>query len=119
METTEIVAFYPVLFHYCFVGFVFFVEFSNIHIIYYIIQNAADELYLLFERFCDHFHATSINSMYMNFISSHSNNIHALEQLKSMKNKATSVSQVLISLSEVVTSLPFYSSFIFYGIPFW
>ncbi|PPD66196.1 hypothetical protein GOBAR_DD36926 [Gossypium barbadense] len=56
-------------------------------------QNAADELYLLFERFCDHFHATSINSMYMNFISSHSNNIHALEQLKSMKNKATSVSQ--------------------------
>ncbi|MBA0815011.1 hypothetical protein Gohar_020789, partial [Gossypium harknessii] len=82
METTEIVAFY---------------------------QNAADELYLLFERFCDHFHATSINSMYMNFISSHSNNIHALEQLKSMKNKATSVSQVLISLSEVVTSLPFYS----------
>ncbi|MBA0601590.1 hypothetical protein Gorai_004763 [Gossypium raimondii] len=66
METTEIVAFY---------------------------QNAADELYLLFERFCDHFHATSINSMYMNFISSHSNNIHALEQLKSMKNKATSVSQ--------------------------
>ncbi|XP_022726816.1 light-mediated development protein DET1 isoform X2 [Durio zibethinus] len=63
METTEIVAFY---------------------------QNAADELYLLYEQFCDHFHATSINSLYMNFISSHSNNVHALEQLKCMKNKATS-----------------------------
>ncbi|TYG74453.1 hypothetical protein ES288_D04G184000v1 [Gossypium darwinii] len=76
METTEIVAFY---------------------------QNAADELYLLFERFCDHFHATSINSMYMNFISSHSNNIHALEQLKSMKNKATSVSQFV---KKMLSSLP-------------
>ncbi|TYI33631.1 hypothetical protein ES332_A04G147500v1 [Gossypium tomentosum] len=76
METTEIVAFY---------------------------QNAADELYLLFERFCDHFHATSINSMYMNFISSHSNNIHALEQLKSMKNKATSISQFV---KKMLSSLP-------------
>ncbi|KAL1106118.1 hypothetical protein V6Z11_D04G179700 [Gossypium hirsutum] len=76
METTEIVAFY---------------------------QNAADELYLLFERFCDHFHATSINSMYMNFISSHSNNIYALEQLKSMKNKATSVSQFV---KKMLSSLP-------------
>ncbi|TYH77865.1 hypothetical protein ES332_D04G185400v1 [Gossypium tomentosum] len=76
METTEIVAFY---------------------------QNAADELYLLFERFCDHFQATSINSMYMNFISSHSNNIHALEQLKSMKNKATSVSQFV---KKMLSSLP-------------
>ncbi|XP_040946815.1 light-mediated development protein DET1 isoform X1 [Gossypium hirsutum] len=92
METTEIVAFY---------------------------QNAADELYLLFERFCDHFHATSINSMYMNFISSHSNNIYALEQLKSMKNKATSVSQVLISLSEVVTSLPFYSFLVYLWNSLW
>ncbi|KAK8617509.1 hypothetical protein V6N13_080421 [Hibiscus sabdariffa] len=76
METTEIVAFY---------------------------QNAADELYLLFERFCDHFHATSIKSMYMNFISSHSNNIHALEQLKSMKNKATSASQFV---KKMLSSLP-------------
>ncbi|TYH22676.1 hypothetical protein ES288_A04G148200v1 [Gossypium darwinii] len=76
METTEIVAFY---------------------------QNAADELYLLFERFCDHFHATSINSIYMNFISSHSNNIHALEQLKSMKNKATSISQFV---KKMLSSLP-------------
>ncbi|KAA3463610.1 light-mediated development protein DET1 isoform X3 [Gossypium australe] len=92
METTEIVAFY---------------------------QNAADELYLLFERFCDHFHATSINSMYMNFISSHSNNIHALEQLKSMKNKATSISQVLnFFIWKLLLVYPFTVSCIFYGIPF-
>ncbi|XP_039047718.1 light-mediated development protein DET1-like [Hibiscus syriacus] len=76
METTEIVAFY---------------------------QNAADELYLLFERFFDHFHATSTNSMYMNFISSHSNNIHALEQLMCMKNKATSASQFV---KKMLSSLP-------------
>ncbi|KAL4351229.1 hypothetical protein GQ457_06G003860 [Hibiscus cannabinus] len=76
METTEIVAFY---------------------------LNAAEKLYLLFERFCDHFHATSINSMYMNFISSHSNNIHALEQLKCMKNKATSASQFV---KKMLSSLP-------------
>ncbi|KAF5452832.1 hypothetical protein F2P56_027795 [Juglans regia] len=63
METTEIVAFY---------------------------QNSAEELYLLFERFCDHFHTASKNSVYMNFISSHSNNIHALEQIRSVKNKASS-----------------------------
>ncbi|XWS63242.1 hypothetical protein CRYUN_Cryun06bG0078800 [Craigia yunnanensis] len=77
METTEIVAFY---------------------------QNAADELYLLFEHFCDHFHATSINSLYMNFISSHSNNIHALEQLKCMKIKATNFSQFV---KKMLSSLPF------------
>ncbi|XVE49666.1 hypothetical protein DITRI_Ditri01bG0099700 [Diplodiscus trichospermus] len=78
METTEIVAFY---------------------------QNAADELYHLFEEFCDHFHATSINSLYMNFISSHSNNVHALEQLKFMKNKATSPSQFV---KKMLSSLPFH-----------
>ncbi|KAG4954508.1 hypothetical protein JHK87_040102 [Glycine soja] len=66
MDTTEIVSFY---------------------------QNSPDELYLLFEQFCDHFHATSRNSMYMNFISSHSNNIHALEQLWSIKDKASSSTQ--------------------------
>lgn len=36
----------------------------------------------------------SRNSSYMNFISSHSNNIHALEQLRSIKYKASSLSQV-------------------------
>ncbi|KAL5148771.1 Synaptonemal complex protein 1 [Glycine soja] len=60
-------------------------------------QNSPDELYLLFEQFCDHFHATSRNSMYMNFISSHSNNIHALEQLWSIKDKASSSAQKKIT----------------------
>ncbi|CAK9141834.1 unnamed protein product [Ilex paraguariensis] len=68
METTEIIAFY---------------------------QNSPDELYFLFEQFCDHFHAISKNSLHMNFISSHSNNIHALEQLRCNKNKANSFSQVI------------------------
>ncbi|KAK6253147.1 hypothetical protein QUC31_014867 [Theobroma cacao] len=77
METTEIVAFY---------------------------QNAADELYLLFEQFCDHFHEASINSLYMNFISSHSNNVHALEQLRCMKNKATIFSQFV---KKMLSPLPF------------
>ncbi|XP_075661552.1 light-mediated development protein DET1 [Castanea sativa] len=77
METTEIVAFY---------------------------QNSAEDLYHLFEQYCDHFHSTSRNSLYMNFISSHSNNIHALEQLRSMKNKANSSSQFV---KKMLGSLPF------------
>ncbi|KAF7837373.1 light-mediated development protein DET1 isoform X1 [Senna tora] len=77
METTEIVSFY---------------------------QNSADDLYLLFEQFCDHFHATSRNSMYMNFISSHSNNIYALEQLRIIKDKASSSSQFV---KKMLASLPF------------
>ncbi|KAL3625245.1 acid phosphatase det1 [Castilleja foliolosa] len=66
METTEIVSFY---------------------------QSSTDELYTLFELFCDHFHSSSNNSSYMNFLSTHSNNIHALEQLKSNKNKSTNLPQ--------------------------
>ncbi|XP_010246313.1 PREDICTED: light-mediated development protein DET1 isoform X2 [Nelumbo nucifera] len=77
METTEVIAFY---------------------------QNSADELYFLFEQFCDHFHATSRNLLYMNFISSHSNNIHALEQLRGIKNKSSSFSQFV---KKMLTSLPF------------
>lgn len=77
METTEIVAFY---------------------------QNSAEDLYHLFEQYCDHFHATSRNSLYMNFISSHSNNIHALEQLRSIKSKANSSSQFV---KKMLVSLPF------------
>ncbi|XP_023526408.1 light-mediated development protein DET1-like isoform X2 [Cucurbita pepo subsp. pepo] len=77
METTEIVAFY---------------------------QNSGDDLYLLFERFCNHFHAASRNSLCMNFISSHSNNIHAQEQLRSLKNKAASYSQFV---KKMLVSLPF------------
>ncbi|KAG5032540.1 hypothetical protein JHK85_016522 [Glycine max] len=74
MDTTEIVSFY---------------------------QNSPYELYLLFEQFCDHFHATSRNSMYMNFISSHSNNIHALEQLRSIKDKASSSAQADKAIAEI------------------
>ncbi|GAV69101.1 Det1 domain-containing protein [Cephalotus follicularis] len=77
METTEIVAFY---------------------------QNSADELYQLFEQFCDHFYATSRNSLNMNLLSSHSNNIHALEQLRSIKNKANSFPQFV---KKMLASLPF------------
>ncbi|KAK8471797.1 hypothetical protein PHAVU_002G035400 [Phaseolus vulgaris] len=77
MDTTEIVSFY---------------------------QNSADELYLLFDQFCDHFHATSRNLMYMNFISSHSNNIHAREQLRSIKDKASNPSQFV---KKMLASLPF------------
>ncbi|XXG67031.1 hypothetical protein AAC387_Pa06g0467 [Persea americana] len=76
METTEIIAFY---------------------------QNSAEEFYYLFEQFCDHFHATSRNSLYMNFISSHSNNIHALEQLRFVKNKASFPQFV----KKLMASLPF------------
>ncbi|KAM7280665.1 hypothetical protein ACFE04_007799 [Oxalis oulophora] len=61
METTEIITFY---------------------------QNSAEELYQLLEKYCDHFYATSKSSSYMSFISSHSNNIHALDQLRSIKSKA-------------------------------
>ncbi|KAI3803175.1 hypothetical protein L1987_31324 [Smallanthus sonchifolius] len=77
MESTEIIAFY---------------------------QMSSDELYLLFEQFCDHFHVPSRSSPYMNFISSHSNNIHALEQLRSSKNKATSFP---LFIKKVLVSLPF------------
>ncbi|KAL9453180.1 hypothetical protein AB3S75_008891 [Citrus x aurantiifolia] len=77
METTEVVAFY---------------------------QNSAEELYFLFEKFCDHFHATSRNSLHMNFISSHSNNVYALEQLRSIKSKGGSFSQFV---KKMMASLPF------------
>ncbi|WMV09118.1 hypothetical protein MTR67_002503 [Solanum verrucosum] len=77
METTEIVAFY---------------------------QNSADELYFLFELFSDHFHVSSKSSLHMNFMSSHSNNIHALEQLRCTKNKATNFSQFV---KKMMASLPF------------
>ncbi|KAK6152095.1 hypothetical protein DH2020_014730 [Rehmannia glutinosa] len=76
METTEIISFY---------------------------QNSADELYTLFELFCDHFHSSSKNSFYMNFLSTHSNNIHALEQLRCNKNKASSLPQFV---KKMLATLP-------------
>lgn len=89
------------------------------HMIYYFLQNSADELYLLFEQFCDHFYAISRNLLYMNFISSHSNNIHALEQLQSIKNKASSFSQVkhqymnMLHLNFVIDLSLFLAFFVF------
>ncbi|CAN1188232.1 Light-mediated development protein DET1 [Linum perenne] len=77
METTEVVAFYP---------------------------NSAYELYVLFEQFCDHFYSASRNLLHMKFISSHSNNLHALDQLRSMKNKASSSLQFI---RKMLASLPF------------
>lgn len=77
METTEIVAFY---------------------------QNSADELYLLFEQFYDHFHATSRSPYTMNFVSSHSNNMHAREQLRCIKDKASNSLQFV---KKMLASLPF------------
>ncbi|KAK9060625.1 hypothetical protein SSX86_021331 [Deinandra increscens subsp. villosa] len=77
MESTEIIAFY---------------------------QMSSDELYLLYEQFCDYFHVPSKSSLYMNFISSHSNNIYALEQLRNNKSKATSFS---LFIKKVLASLPF------------
>ncbi|XP_042398548.1 light-mediated development protein DET1-like isoform X7 [Zingiber officinale] len=77
METTEIVAFY---------------------------QNSSEELYSLFERFYDYFHADSRESVHANFISSHSNNIHALEQLQSMKSKASGFSQYV---KKMLGTLPY------------
>ncbi|CAI9098967.1 OLC1v1035707C3 [Oldenlandia corymbosa var. corymbosa] len=77
METTDIVAFY---------------------------QNSSEELCTLFERFCDHFHVSGKSSLYMRYISTHSNNIHALEQMKSNKTKASSGSQFV---KKMLSSLPF------------
>ncbi|XP_042411975.1 light-mediated development protein DET1-like isoform X2 [Zingiber officinale] len=77
METTEIVAFY---------------------------QNPSEELYSLFERFYDYFHAKSREPLHANFISSHSNNIYALEHLQIMKSKASSLSQYM---KKMLSSLPY------------
>ncbi|KAL9230495.1 hypothetical protein vseg_005837 [Gypsophila vaccaria] len=67
-------------------------------------QNSADELYFLYEQFADHFHTPPNNSLHVNFISSHSNNAHALEQLAFMKNKSGSFSQFM---KKTLVSLPF------------
>uniref|UniRef100_A0A1D1XKS6 Light-mediated development protein DET1 n=3 Tax=Anthurium amnicola TaxID=1678845 RepID=A0A1D1XKS6_9ARAE len=67
-------------------------------------QSSSEELYYLFERFCDQFLTASRHSLHVNFISSHSNNIHALEQLKTIKNKASSFSQFV---KKMLASLPF------------
>lgn len=99
MESTEIIAFYQVYVPHNSQNFPLKMVLALK--LFYIIQmtsnlwqNSSDELYSLFELFCDHFNVSGRNSLYMNFISTHSNNIHALEQLRSNKNKTSSFSQV-------------------------
>lgn len=67
-------------------------------------QNSADELYTLFELFSDYFHSSSKSSFYMNFLSTHSNNIHAQEQLRCNKNKASSSP---LFVKKMLSTLPF------------
>ncbi|EEC69774.1 hypothetical protein OsI_00042 [Oryza sativa Indica Group] len=68
-------------------------------------QNSSEELYSLFEYFYDHFHTNPQNSSHGNFISSHSNNVHALDQLRTIKNKANSTSQQFVK--KMMASLPY------------
>ncbi|RLM93223.1 light-mediated development protein DET1 isoform X1 [Panicum miliaceum] len=67
-------------------------------------QNSSEELYSLFEQFYDHFHANPQDSSHGKFISSHSNDIHALDQLRTIKNKASSSSQFV---KKMMASLPY------------
>ncbi|TVU20764.1 hypothetical protein EJB05_30360, partial [Eragrostis curvula] len=67
-------------------------------------QNSSEELYSLFQHFYDHFHANPQNSSHGKFISSHSNNFHALDQLHIIKNKASSSSQFV---KKMMASLPY------------
>ncbi|KAJ3676104.1 hypothetical protein LUZ60_003516 [Juncus effusus] len=77
METTEIVSFY---------------------------QNSSEELYSFFERLYDYFNAVSRTSLHSQFISSYTNNIHALDQLLSMKTKSASFSQFV---RKMISTLPY------------
>ncbi|XP_037412928.1 light-mediated development protein DET1-like isoform X1 [Triticum dicoccoides] len=67
-------------------------------------QNSSEELYSLFEHYYDHFHANPQNSSHEKFISSHSNSVHALDQLRTIKNKASSSSQFV---KKMMASLPY------------
>ncbi|KAG2597852.1 hypothetical protein PVAP13_5KG244107 [Panicum virgatum] len=67
-------------------------------------QNSSEELYSLFEQFYDHFHANPQDSSHGKFISSHSNDIHAFDQLCTIKNKASSSSQFV---KKMMASLPY------------
>lgn len=100
METTDIVSLYqvPILIETC-----CWSCFRLLRWAYYAIyqQNSSEELYSLFEYFYDHFHTNPQNSSHGNFISSHSNNVHALDQLRTIKNKANSTSQVILIASGV------------------
>ncbi|XP_020685394.1 light-mediated development protein DET1 isoform X2 [Dendrobium catenatum] len=67
-------------------------------------QNSTEELYYLYEQFCDHFTASSRSSLHANFISSHSNNIYAFDQLCVIKNRASNFLQFV---KKMVSSLPY------------
>ncbi|KAL3675388.1 hypothetical protein R1sor_025336 [Riccia sorocarpa] len=63
-------------------------------------QNTSEELLSFFENFCDHFRAVPRFPLYMNFISSYSNNIHLREQLRKQRvacssSKSGSYAQVV------------------------
>jgi De-etiolated protein 1 Det1 len=60
----------------------------------YCLQNSSEEMYYFFEQFYDFFNSVSRNTLHAQFISSHTNNMHALDQLLNIKNKSTSFSQV-------------------------
>jgi len=95
METTDIVSLYEVLISresdmHCIIFFCHSESIINCW------QNSSEELYSLFEQFYDHFHANPQDSSHGKFISSHSNDVHALDQLRTIKNKASSSSQVNI-----------------------
>uniref|UniRef100_A0A8R7VJD6 Uncharacterized protein n=1 Tax=Triticum urartu TaxID=4572 RepID=A0A8R7VJD6_TRIUA len=67
-------------------------------------QNSSEELYSLFEHYYDHFHANPQNSLHEKFISSNPNSVHALDQLRTIKSKASSPSQFV---KKMMASLPY------------
>jgi hypothetical protein len=102
METTEIVSLYQVpIINEAYIVLEIIWHFACVELNNIIFpQNSSEELYSLFEIFYDHFHANPQNSLHGNFISSHSNSVHALDQLRTTKNKASSTSQVILWPSE-------------------
>ncbi|KAF7022442.1 hypothetical protein CFC21_035195 [Triticum aestivum] len=61
-------------------------------------QNSSEELYSLFEHYYDHFHANPQNSLHEKFISSNPNSVHAPDQLRTIKSKASSPSQLFSAI---------------------
>lgn len=74
-------------------------------------QNSSEELFCLLEQYCDQFRAPSQYPLYMRFISSYNNNIHAREQLRKQKaacieSKASSYPQFV---KKTLACMPFSS----------
>lgn len=74
-------------------------------------QNSSEELFCLLEQYCDQFRASSQYPLYMRFISSYNNNIHAREQLRKQKaacieSKASSYPQFV---KKTLACMPFSS----------